>query len=260
MSRMSRIYLASDHDRLDLPRDSKALWLYHDSDRRPNAERAITLKAFLDDPWGAIKGVDLLVVVGLVSRMCRPGNRVKLGQFLTDPWPGPPRVSVDDKLFIVDPWRLWWHFGCVGIEFGGCNVSYTLETRWNGYIVGMRENPCSPEELERYGDGVIEAHDPFQFDAVDIHVEPMPPDVHARYLEEKERAFQEESTPTAIIKRLAAFASLEYPFRSVPTFGQMFEQRRLTVRATDLGVDRFLVNQIKLRAELINFAARRFAK
>lgn len=253
------IYLTKHPDRLDLPRDGRALWLHHRSVPAPAAERTITLERFMDDPWNAVRDTELLVVVGLVSKLCNPGNRVKLGQFLTEPWPGPRRVSVDDKLFITDPWRLWWHFGCVGIDFGGCATSYCLETRWNGSVIGMRPNPCTPGELERYGDGVIRAVDPFRFDPVSIHVESMPEDVHARYLEEKEAAFNEESTPNAIIKRLAAFAQLVYPFRKVPTFREMFRSEHLEVRATDLGVDRFLVNQIRIRAELINFAAERFA-
>jgi len=256
---MGKIHLTDNHDQLNLPRGREAVWLHSAKDRRPRAERCVTLPEFLDAPWESVKGADLLVVVGLVSRFCTPGNRVRLGQYLTDPWKGPERVSVDDRLFIVDPWRMWWHFGCAGIDFGGCSVSYTLETRWNGFVVGMRENPCVASELDRYGLGVIEARGAFKFEPINIHVEPMPEEVRERYATEKEVAFNEEATPAAIIKRLAAFASSVYPPRSVPSFRDMFRARHLEVRATDLGVDRFLVGQIMLRAELTNYAAERFA-
>jgi len=256
---MPRIYLSRHPDQLDLPRDGRTLWLYHQRAKAPAAPRRMTLAAFMNNPWQAVDDVDLLVVVGLVSAMVRPGNRVELGQFLTEPWPGPPRVSVDDKLFLRDPWRLWWHFGCVGIEYGGYNVSYTLEGHWNQFVIGKKDNPCSPTELDRYGAGVIAAQDPFRFDPVDIHVEMLPQRVHERYAKEKEAAFDEERTPLRIIKRLAAFADRAYPFRQVPSYSELFRQPEVLIRATDLGVDRFLVGQLRHRIEIINYAARRFS-
>lgn len=254
---MSRILLTKEPNTLDLPRDGRTLWLHHPKERI-EAERTLDLPTFMEKGWDAIAGVDLLVVVGLVSRLCTPSNRVRIGQFLTDPWDGPPRISVDDKLFITDPWRLWWHFGCVAAPWGECYTSYKLETQWNSSLVGMRENPCTPQEVERWGKGVISAINPFRFTEVDVHVEPMSKDVQEDYAEEKERAFNEETTHTAIIKRLASFADRVYPFRAVPSFRQLFDSESAVLRLTDLGVDRWLKQQLQLRIDLTNYVAEHF--
>lgn len=255
---MSRIFLTTTPDLLDLPRDRSAVWLHANRAPRPLAERTVTMGDFMRDPHGAVRGADVLIVVGLVSQITTPGNRVKTGQWLTDPWPsGPRRVSVDDKLFITDPWRLWWHFGCVGADYMGLATSYRAESMWRNSLVGKEPNPVTLENVLRYGHDVVRALNPFRFD-YSVRVELMPPDVHTAYLSEKERAFSEERTINAIIDRLSAFAQRVYPERQVPSFRAMFNSSRLSVVATDLGVDRWLVAQIEERVRLINGVAEAF--
>lgn len=255
---MSRIYLTSDSSTVDAPRGSDALWVYGNKSIRPDAERAVTAKQLIDDTKAHMTGTRWVVAVGLVSDITTPSNRVKTGQVLTDPLPGVERVSIDEKLFIVDPWRMWWHFGCVGVWFGGFNVSYTLEGRWNQYVEGAIENPCTPEQVSRYGDGVITAPAPFRFDSIDVDVVEVDSATKRAYLDEKVAAFDEEHTVNRIISRLSRFAQEVLPCRSVPTYRSMFDSRMLTVKATDLGVDRFLIKGIRERAELTNFIAAHF--
>lgn len=255
---MSRIFLTTTPDLLDLPRDGSAVWLHADRAKRPLAERTVAMSRFMEDPIGAVRGADMLIVVGLVSQITTPGNRVKTGQWLTDPWPsGPRRVSVDDKLFITDPWRLWWHFGCVGADYMGLATSYRAESMWRNSLVDKEQNPVTLDNVITYGRGVISAVNPFRFD-YSLRVDPMPASVHADYLTEKERAFSEEKTIAAIIKRLSNFAQRVYPDRCVPTFRAMFGSANLHVVATDLGVDRWLVCQIEERVRLINGVAEAF--
>lgn len=256
---MSRIFLTTTPDEIDLPRDRSAVWLHADRAPRPSAERAISMGRFMEDPHGAVRGADVLIVVGLVSQITTPSNRVRTGQFLTDPWPsGPPRISVDDKLFISDPWRLWWHFGCAGADYAGLHTSYRAESMWRNSLVGKEQNPVTLDAVLRYGRGVIRAVNPFRFD-FETRIVPMETAVHSAYQAEKERAFSEASTATAVISRLAAFAQRACPERSMPSFRAMFRSSKLRVVATDLGVDRWLVGQIEERVQLINGAAEAFS-
>lgn len=255
---MSRIHLTSDSSLVDAPRGAGALWVYGNKATRPNAERAVTIKQLLDDTKAYMTGIRWVVAVGLVSDITTPSNRVKTGQVLTDPLPGVERISIDEKLFITDPWRMWWHFGCAGVWFGGFNVSYTLEGRWNQYVEGATENPCAPDEVAKYGDGVISARAPFRFDSIDIDVVEIDSATKRAYLAEKAAAFDEEHTVNSIITRLSGFAQTALPCRSVPTYRSMFDSRILTVKATDLGVDQFIVKGIRERADLTNFIADHF--
>jgi hypothetical protein len=257
---MNRIWLSDDPDSIDLPRGESALWIV--SDRWPgilSAKRWTTRKQFMADPYRFLKPTSSLVLVGLVSALTTPSNRVKTGQFFTDPLPGVTRYSVDDMLFVTDPWRLWWHFGCVEAPFNDCFTSYRLESRWNRYVEGQEPNPCSKEILAKYGDGVIAAVAPFRFAKVNIRVVDLPEEVHVLYQIEKARAFNEEPTINKILKRLGKFADEVFQERCVPSYRDLFRSSQVNIVATDLGVDRFLVTWLRERIDLINFAAERFA-
>jgi hypothetical protein len=255
---MSRIHLTTNLDAVDAPRGEVALWVYGNRGRRPLASRCVTVTELLDRPGELMRGIRTMVVVGLVSEITTPGNRVRTGKLLTDPLPGVERISIDDRLFTADPWRLWWHFGCVGVWFGGHDVSYALEGRWNRYVEGAGPNPCTPEEIVRYGDGVVIAERPFHFETVTIRVVQVDPDDHARYQAEKAAAFAQETTATKIISRLARFADEALPERSVPSTRDLFKSRSVHVVATDLGVDQFLTRGIRERIDLTNFIAEHF--
>lgn len=258
---MSRIWLTDRPDDVTEPRGSDTLWIYPAKGgwSAPQTERVMTDKAFLADPWTQLRGTDRLVIVGLVSQITTPSNRVATGQFFTDPLPEVERVSIDPLLFLRDPWRLWFHFGCVGVNFGGCHHSYACESQWQASIIGKRDNPCTIDNLEQDGRGVLHAPRPFRFERVELHEEPLGAEAHAEYQQEKAAAFDEETTPTALIKRLAKVADRLYPFRTVPDYRALFASRDVHVRATDLGVDRYLTGQIRDRINLINYAAERFS-
>lgn len=250
------IYLTNDRDSLSLPKDSKTVWLHHKSEPT-NAERMVDLPTFLGDPRAAVRGADLMIVCGLVTKLCNPANRVKLGQFLTEPWWGPPRVSVDRCLFVGEPWRMWWHWGCVQKPFAEYFTSYRLESDWRRYIDTEQGNPCALERVVEFGSGVVEWRGGFRFDRVVTHVEKMSSEAHERYRAEKAKAFDEEKTPAAIIRRLGEFAFLEYPLRSVPK--DIFARSSLSIAVTDFAVDRYLVGRIMEMVSLTNGIAEAFA-
>lgn len=256
---MSQILLTNCVTNVDAPREQDALWIYGSGWTPPNDASSVPVKVFMDDPWRHLRGKRRLVLLGLVSSITTPGNRVKTGQFFTDPLEGFERWSIDDKLFVVDPWRLWWHFGCVGEPIANCNTSYRMESQYKQYVEGRGENPCDKKNLLRHGTGRLKSLRPFRFGRVEYHIEPMPAGVRLDYAKEKELAFHEEHTINAILKRLGDFVQRVYPERHIPSHGELFKMRAkllpLTIKATDLGIDCLLLSWIRERIDLIEFAA-----
>jgi len=253
---MSQILLTSSFDAAPFDRGPRTVWLHGNRDSIA-AERTVALSQFLDKPRESVAGAELLVVCGLVSRLCTPSNRVRLGQFLTEPWWGPPRVSVDTHLFVGDPWRMWWHWGCAGKPFANYYTSYRLESDWKRYVETGAGNPCAIERIVEFGAGVVQHRGGFRFGRVDIRFEQLSSQAHEEYAAEKERAFAEEKTVAAILRRLAAFAGRLYPERVVPR--DLFEFRNHEIRVTDLGVDTYLAGRIREAVALTNAVAERFA-
>lgn len=202
-------------------------------------------------------GRDLMVVFGL-SRILTPANRTKVGQHLLRPIPGVRRISVDQTLFVVEPWRAWWHFGCVGAKYREFTYSYLAESRWKAAQEGVGDDPFSLGEIARWGGGVIESREPQHFGSVIVQTVDVGQDAQREYQACKSKAFDEEHTPAAIIKRLAAFAQSACPDRTIPTPAQLFKRTHHRIVATGLGVDRWLVSQLLGLVALTDGIARRF--
>lgn len=254
-----RICLASDPLRSGFPTDKSALWVHHKSDA-PLAEQCVEVDEFVANPRRYYAGVDVVVLLNLVSKVIRPGSRMKYGQFLTDPWVGPQRLSVDTHAFIGDPWRMWFHFGAVDAPFGEpsekYHTSFRVETDWKFWLEGkLSEQPCNIARIKRFGEGVLVFRDGFRFDEVSIDVVEADVETKAAYAREKEAAFAECRTSAALIKRLGAFAQLRCPGRS---FTELHGSRSIRIVATDLGIDRWLVSQAKLSIDLTNSIAEAF--
>lgn len=253
---MSQIFLVSDYEDAPLDRTRRTVWLHHDRET-VNASRSISLSKFLDDPRASVADSDLLVVCGLVTKICTPSNRVKLGQFLTEPWWGPPRVSVDTCLFVGDPWRMWWHWGCVGRPFANYFTSYRLESDWKRYVETDQNNPCTIERIAEYGNGIVEHRNGFSFSNVRFQIQQVSSDCHERYAETKELAFLEEKTVAGIIRRLTEFCQSVYPDRFIPR--NLFSSQNHNIRITDLGVDAYIAKRIRDTVSLTNAIAEMFA-
>lgn len=254
-----RICLASDPAKSGFPTDKSALWVHHKSDA-PRADRCVEVDEFIADPYAHARGVDVVVVLNLVSKIVRPGSRVKYGQFLTEPWNGAPRVSVDSHLYIGQPWRMWWHWGCADAPFGEpsekYHTSYRVETDWNLYTEDKVTNPCNMDRLRRYGSGLVAFRGGFKFDEVKATTIAMSEEEHALYQEEKEEAFEQCKTPAALLKRLAEFAALRCPLRHLPK--DLFSSRSHAIVATDFGIDKYLVSKMLEQVSLTNDAAETF--
>lgn len=234
--------------------DAGAIVVRHKSYEAPRtgpAARHMIWEDFLEAPRAWMSGTSTMVVVGL-NRILTPANRTKLGPYLLRPIAGLRRISVDRTLFTVEPWRAWWHFGAVGAPFQDYTYSFLAESHWRAAQDGVRPDPFTLETITEAGRGVIVTHGEPWFSPLEVHRVTMRDEVRAAYLEEKERAFEEEHTPKAIIKRLAEFAQQAMPERSILTPARMFATRRPAVRQTDLGVDDWLVGQLRGLVNLSN--------
>lgn len=256
-----RIWLTDNPDAVPIDRSSRTLWVYADTRPRPMADRTLQASAYLAAPRQSIVGVDLLVIVGM-TEIVTPSNRVKTGPFLNEPTAYPARESVDRALFIGEPWRAWWHWGCVGAAWRDVPHSFRLEGLWSQWLDNRIDDPCSLSEFRHVGAGVVvAAPDAPTFGGLAVDVIPQPPDVHDAYQIEKAAAFEQETTWRGLVKRLAAFAQAAEPLRAVPTKAQMFRmlgtrQPRLVV--TDLGVDRWLSDHYRYLVGLVDGVATSF--
>lgn len=255
------IYLSPRTDILMPDVGAGALVVHHKSYETPHTSpeaRHMLWDDFVEAPRAALVSCSLLVVVGL-SRILTPANRTKLGPYLLRPTPGLRRISVDRTLFIAEPWRAWWHFGCVGAAYQDYTYSYLAESHWRAAQDGVREDPFTIDAITNAGKGVIVAQGGPYFEPLQIKRVQMPEAVHTAYAQEKERAFNEEHTPKAIIGRLESFARAALPERSVMSVSQLFAHRRPMVTQTDLRVDDWLVGQLGRLVEMTNQVAERFA-
>jgi hypothetical protein len=198
------------------------------------------------------------IVVGM-SRLLTPSNRVRLGQAVLRPRQGLTRISVDELLFVSDPWRAFWHFYAVGAhEGGGLTDSYLAETRWKAAHEMRTPDPFNRERIVSAMDGIVEGHDPFRFGPVEIETRLSPEDAHLRYVLEKERAFTDEATFPAIVRRLAGIAQDAVPERSIPGISSIFrhrDRRPIRIVRTDLKIDEYLVGELLHRIEITNAIA-----
>lgn len=254
------IWLIDDPDRVPLDRGSSSLWVFPDRWKPPTAARTMPAKRYLADPRGALKGIELLVIVGM-SAIVTPANRVKTGPYLNEPWKG-RRESVDRTLFVSEPWRAWWHWGCVGAKWDAVPHSFALEGLWNQYMDGRVDDPCSLNEFVRLGSGIVMSsiHTP-RFSGIDVDIIRVGDAVHARYQEEKAEAFELETTWRGLLRRLGKFAQAIEPRRSVPQNADLFRHlgvSRPKIIATDLPVDTWIVERHRKTVALVDGIADAF--
>lgn len=223
------------------------------------------LDAFLVAPRVHLSTPSTMVVVGL-SDILTPSNRVQVGQAILRPWPGLQRVVVDRALFTVEPWRAWWAFRAVLAPYEDYPDSYLAETRWRFSQEKQTPDPFSLEAIRRWGDDIIAAPDPLRFGPIIEEVVETDDEARAEYAELKATVFEQETTIAAIVRRLSAFAEELEPRRTIPTTAGIFRDRArhlalppIRVVRTDLGVDRFLADQLRHIVTLTNGIADHFA-
>lgn len=214
-----------------------------------------TIDAILERPSSWFNGKPLTMVLVGLSTILTPSNRARIGQVVLRPRPGVRRISVDDRLFNVDPWRMWWHFYAVGAERWGFTDSFLAETRWKAALELRTPCPFRKEAVMEACRGVVRSVRPFVFHPIEVEVVSTTAKTKAEYKHAKEAAFASEKTLPAILKRLARFAQSHVPSRVVPTAASFFKRPLTRIVRSDLAIDDFLVGQLLERADLTNAIA-----
>ncbi|HEX6940908.1 MAG TPA: hypothetical protein VF158_15935 [Longimicrobiales bacterium] len=255
------IILSHDTAAVRLDVDREAICVRHPSYAAPQTGPGcahMSWEAFAAAPDRALAGRSVMVVVGL-NRIITPGNRTTVGPLVLRPRQGLRRISVDHTLFVSEPWRAWFHFGCVGAPYREYTYSYLAETHWRAAQDEVRDDdPFSAGAIIEAGRGVIRSLDARYFEPLEIQRVRVGADVHARYQIEKRRAFDAEHTPHRIITRLARIAADACPARRIPTPRRLFDARRHRIVQTDLKVDDYLVGQLRALVETTNAVAEAF--
>lgn len=262
------IWLTDNTRRVPLDRGKRSLWVYSDKWERPEAERAVPAAEFIEHPWShySAETTDTVIIVGM-STIVTPSNRVKTGPFLNEPWSG-RRESIDRCLFVGEPWRAWWHWGCVGAKWHDAIAgdvvqhSFAMENRWNQYLDNRRPDPCSLESFKAIGKNIVitGSHTP-RFGGMDIEVIPVMHLYGEEYLAEKEKAFEHMTTWRGIVKALSAFAQRVAPERRVPSVSQIFNalgKTRPSLVISDLPVDRWISSHLRYLVDLTDGIAEAF--
>ena len=254
------IILSKHIDSVTVDADEGAVCVRHRKYPKPQTGPGcvhVTHEQLAEDP-SVISGKTLMVVVGL-GKIATPGNRTRVGPVLWGKRDGLRRVSIDRALFFVDPWRAWWHFGAVGAPYLEYTYSYLAESHWKAAQDGIREHdPFSAEQLCACGEGVIRCDYDRYFDPMRVERVDVGSDARKDYQAIKAKAFDEEHTAPAIIKRLSDFAQQVCPERTIPQLARLWERDAHRIVQTDLGVDDWLVGQIRQRVEITNAIATRF--
>lgn len=248
----------------DINVDGRAFAIVGKGWSAPTGMDVVGLDAFLAAPSLHLSTPATMVVVGL-SDILTPSNRVRVGQAILRPWPGLQRVVVDRALFTVEPWRAWWAFRAVLAPYEDYPDSYLAETRWRFSQEKQTPDPFSLEAICRWGDDIIAAPDPLRFGPIIEEVVETGDEARAEYAALKANVFEQETTLAAIVRRLSAFTEELEPRRTIPTTAVLFRDRArhlalppIRVVRTDLGVDRYLADQLRHVVILTNAIADHF--
>jgi hypothetical protein len=217
----------------------------------------LTWEEFEADPAAALRSRSLMIVVGL-NKIITPANRTKVGPLLLRSEPGLRRVSVDRTLFISEPWRAWFHFGCVGAPYREYTYSYLAESHWKAAREGVREDPFTLEQIGQWGAGVVRCDYARWFEPLRAEVVQLDAAAHEEYAALKVRAFEEEHTESGVVGRLAAFAQERCPRRAIPSVARLFASTAPSIVRTDLAVDAYLAEQIERLVSLTDGIASLF--
>jgi hypothetical protein len=253
-----KIILCENTAAAEIPTRGRVLVVCHKGYEPPLSAggRVVDFESFKSSCRESVRNLDTLVLIGL-NRIMTPGNRTEdVWELLFNQTPQLNKVSVDNTLFVSEPWRSWFHFGLVGAPYRDYTYSYIAESHYRAFVDGVRtDDPFSLDELLRWSSGVV-ASDHRRWFSLTVKTIPMSAAIHAEYAEKKRAAFDEETTVNPILRRLTAFAARCCTDRDVPDPIQLFRRRRHEIVATDLPIDRWLVCRLRHLAALVNGVAK----
>lgn len=251
------IHLTRDAGALALEVPGDVLCVRHRAYPAPRIDAEhITVDDLREDVRGWLDGRDALVFVGL-TRAMTPSNRTDdVWEILFNGTDGLLKHSVDHTLFVHEPWRAWLHFGLVGAPYAEYTYSYLAESHWKAHRDGVRDDdPFDLASIVRWGRGVVRSTHPRHFDEIAVEVIALDDETHAAYAEAKREAFDTATTLAGLVRHLGRFAADACPERKIPTRTALFRRRSHHVVATDLPIDRFLVDRLRSLVDLTDGVA-----
>jgi hypothetical protein len=255
MATFPKILLADDPSSVQIECSGRALCVHHG--QPPVAGMpAMPFSDFRIDARRHVEALDALVFVGL-SRAMTPANRTDMvWEVLFNKAAGLRKYSVDSVLFVGEPWRMWFHFGLTGATYRDYTYSYIAESQAKSWLDGARDDdPFALDESVRWCRPSVRSSGTPWFAPLAVEVIPLPAEVHARYAEEKARAFDEEQAVGRVVARLERVAAAALPRRRLPSSGRLWATRKPSVVVSDLPVDAWLVARLRHLVDLTNAIA-----
>lgn len=201
-----------------------------------------------------LAGLVNLVFVGL-NKMITPGNRIDPVFEVLYNLPGElAKYSVDTVPYVGEIWRIWFHFGAVGLPFGGYTYSYLLESHYNAFRDGLRpDNPLSVEAIRRHAADHVSIDYARYFADPVVEVLALPPCVHKEYELLKADLFGRHDRIAPIIRGLSEFARISCPSRDIPQEHRVFDAPdSIRIVRTDLKVDEYLTGRLLAKVSEVN--------
>lgn len=199
-------------------------------------------------------GKDTVVFVG-ANKFFTPSTRFHpVFEILQYGLPGMKRYAVDVAPYIGPLWRIFAHFSLAGLSFGGYTYSYLLESHYNAYLEGAREdNPLALDKIREYAAGHVSIDYVQYFAPPSVEIINMPESIHREYQMLKARLFDEHDKINPIIKGLADFARSVCPQRLIPQEHRIFETPdAVRIVRTDLKIDEYLTNKLLKKIDEVN--------
>jgi hypothetical protein len=245
-----RIVLTSPVKRIAVETDERVICV---AAKGWGAEMATTaLDDALADPPNVLAPPCVLLALGL-SHLWTPSNRVALGRIFHNPRPGIRRVVVDDRMFVGEPWRLWWLLKVVdAVSAWEYTDSYRAESRWRSALDHQEPDPFRWEVVREALAGAVRGTSVPRFPPIAVEVRQVSDMELANYQVEKAAAFRDEKTLPAILRRLEAIAKRAVPDRAVPTSAAFFTTKPARIVRSEFPIDEFFVDQLIERADLTN--------
>ncbi|WP_330633687.1 hypothetical protein [Halocatena halophila] len=221
---------------------------------------SVPLDEFATDPRGHLENYETAVFVGL-TEMMTPSNRTDDVWEFTFNQMDMPTVSVDRLLFKTDPWRSWFHFGLVNAKYRDYTYSYLAESDYEQFFNGKTEdNPFSLEEIQKWGDGVIESQYSQYFRTFDVSVDyEADPSEEFEYSELLDDLFQEKNTIGQVRRALEDYCDDIHPDRYLPKRYQLFRgETEWELSITNLPIDQWKASYLQELVDLTDSIAEVF--
>jgi hypothetical protein len=257
---MHRIYLSKNPKALDIPVTGNTICIYHRYYAKilPWIDDCdfIEFKKFCDtsSKQDYFNRKQSVVFIG-PNRMFNASSRNHpVFDILQYGLSGMERFVVDIAPYVGPLWRIFPHFSLAGLPFGEYTYSYLLESHYNSFQDGVRQdNPLDLESIREYARGNVHIEYDRFFSPPSIEVIPLPTSAHLAYQELKTDLFEENDNIAPIIKGLADFARSECKDRKIPQEHKIFETPdKIEIVRTDLKVDEYLTSQLVAKMDEVN--------